>query len=673
MVDNLSSGRVGVAFARGWQPNDFVLRPQNYSQAKAAMFEGIDQIRRLWRGETLTFEGPDNKPVDVTTLPRPVQSELPVWITTAGNPDSFAAAGTIGANLLTHLVGQSIDQLATKIASYRAARAAAGHEPSTGVVSLMLHTFVGDDEHAVRATVREPLRNYLNTSLNLIREHAWSFPTFRRPDGAAVSNPDDLSDADITNLAGDDLGAVLDFAAERYYETSGLFGTPDQVLARVEQLHDIGVDEVACLIDFGIATDTVLAHLPHLARVRTLATNHTAADSKSSITRNDTTIAELIASTATTHMQCTPSMARMFTLDPPTRTALGAIHHLLVGGEALPPDLAHELQTLVGGSVSNMYGPTETTVWSSAWTVQPGFDWTPIGTPIANTQLYVLDSVGQPTPPGVAGQLWIGGEGVARGYHRRPDLTQERFRVNPFRGGRMYSTGDLARWQQQPDGSATLQFLGRSDQQVKLRGHRIELEEVEAEMRRLDGVLDCAAVIHERVDDPFDQQLLAYVVAPDPAFDASAARETLRSRLPEVMVPSHVSVLSALPRTPNGKVDRRTLAIQTPSSPASSVPAPAHSDMERRVLASWCQVLGTGALGVDDNFFDVGGHSLLVVRLHRHLQEELDRNIALTDLYRFPTVRTFSTSLTSGSEKSAAVEGALDRAARRRATSRGRS
>ena len=676
MVDNLSNGRAGVAFANGWQPNDFVLRPDNYARTKAAMFEGIEQIRRLWRGETLTFEGPNHSHVEVATLPRPVQPELPTWITTAGDPDSFAAAGKAGANLLTHLVGQSIEQLATKIASYRTARSAAGYDPSTGVVTLMLHTFVGDDEHAVRSIVREPLRNYLNTSFNLIREHAWSFPTFRRPDGARIGNPDDLADDDIANLAGDDLAAVLDFAADRYYETSGLFGTPEQVVARVEQLQAIGVDEVACLVDFGIATDTVLAHLPHLAHARMMATRHdaTSAATDTGTAPGDAGIAELIATTGTTHMQCTPSMARMLTHDPATRAALGSLHHLLVGGEALAPDLAHELQQLVAGSVTNMYGPTETTVWSSAWTVQPGFDWTPIGTPIANTQLYVLDNVGQPTPPGVAGQLWIGGEGVARGYHRQPELTEQRFRANSFTGeGRIYDTGDLARWRQLSDGSTTLEFLGRSDQQVKLRGHRIELGEIESEMRRLAGVLECAAVIREGDDHSTDQQLVAYVVASDPSFDTGAVRAVLRTRLPEVMVPSHVGVLQALPRTPNGKVDRRALATQTPTSPARPAPAPAEGDTERLVLASWYHVLGDDALGVDDNFFDVGGHSLLVVRLQRDLQEKLARTIALTDLYRFPTVRAFAASLTSDGQKSMAVAGALDRAARRRATSRGRS
>lgn len=656
MVDNLSNGRAGVSFASGWHPNDFVLRPQNFANAKATMYEGIELIRRLWRGESVSFDGPGGEAVEVATLPRPVQSELPMWVTTAGNPESFEAAGSAGTHLLTHLVGQSVEQLAAKIAAYRAARTAAGHDPATGVVTLMLHTFVGDDEATVRATVREPLRQYLNTSFNLLREHAWAFPTFRRPDGGVITSPDDLVDDDMASLAGDDLDAVLDFAAERYYETSGLFGTPDQVVAIVERLHQIGVDEIACLVDFGIPTETVLSNLPNLARARELQA-----------TVPEVTLAELVTATATTHVQCTPTMARMLTHDPAMRTALAGVRQLLVGGELLPTDLAQELRSLVGGTVSNMYGPTETTVWSSTWQVEPHFDWTPIGTPIANTQMYVLDERGQPSPVGVVGHLWIGGDGVARGYHRHPELTADRFRSDPFReGGRIYRTGDLARWIEQPDGTALLEFVGRADQQVKLRGHRIELGEVEAEIRRVADIDDCAVTVIEPTDDRHDQQLVAFVATSQPAsFDARFVRDHLRKRLPEVMVPNQIVVLGALPRTPNGKLDRRALP-ERPMAVHETI-APPTSDIEEQVLADWQRVLGTSAIGIDDNFFDAGGHSLLVVRLHRQLQHTLGQTIALTDLYRFPTVRTFANSLNNTS-RPAALGAALARAARRRAS-----
>lgn len=662
MIDNLSNGRVGVSFASGWQPNDFVLRPQNFGRGKQELLADIELVRRLWRGDTVEFAGPDGTPVAVTTLPRPIQRELPVWITTAGTLASFAAAGSAGAHLLTHLVGQTVDELATKIVAYRAARAEAGHDPATGVVTLMVHTFVGENEHEVRATVREPLRNYLASSYELLREHAWSFPTFRRKDGTPVERAADLADEDMATLAGDDLEAVLDFAAARYYDTSGLFGTVEQAAAIVSRFHQAGVDEIACLIDFGVPDDNVLASLPHLVAVRERAA--AAAPSTPSL-------AELVSTTPVTHLQCTPSMARLLTLEPATRATLGGIEQLFVGGEALPADLARDLASLVRGTVTNMYGPTETTVWSSSWPVLPNFDFVAIGTPLANTQMYVLDSTGQPTPPGVIGELWIGGAGVARGYHRRPELTSERFRTNPFHGGRMYRTGDLARWRRGPDDTGVLEFLGRADQQVKLRGHRLELGEIEAELTRLPEVADSVAVV---TGDDADQQLVAFVVAAAPGgADPRQLLSALRARLPAATLPNRVVVLPRLPRTLNGKVDRRALA-SLGLRPEANPTTPPNSDVQRQILSCWLHVLSleAGQIGVDDNFFDVGGHSLLIVRLQRRLQDELGRSIALTDLYRYPTVRAFADSLAAGQlpGSSSAVAAGQGRAAQRRARSR---
>ena len=174
---------------------------------------------------------------------------------------------------------------------------------------------------------------------------------------------------------------MLEYAFQRYFDTSGLFGTPERARRMVELLKDAGVDEIACLLDFGVATDTVLAHLPHLARVRELSNAAIVAGSPISHDAGQS-LAEQISAAATTHLQCTPSMARMLTLDPASRDSLGGVPNLYVGGEALPPDLARELQQVAGGTVTNMYGPTETTIWSSSWQLRPGLDWVPIGTPV---------------------------------------------------------------------------------------------------------------------------------------------------------------------------------------------------------------------------------------------------------------------------------------------------
>ncbi len=676
IVDNISDGRVGISVASGWQPNDFVLMPQNYSRAKELMFEGIEQVKQLWRGDAVEFPGATGEPLSVTTLPRPVQPELPVWITSAGNPETYIQAGRIGANVLTHLLGQSVEQLAPKIEAYRQARAEAGFDPDGGTVTLMLHTFVGDDDDAVREQVRQPLKEYLGTSFSLLKEYAWSFPAFQRPGGE--TDEDGLADEAFENLSDEDLDAVLEFAFLRYYETSGLFGSPDRCLRMVDQLKGIGVTEIACLVDFGVATDVVLDSLPALDRVRQ-ATNPAPGATEGATVgaaaggdqpAADQSVAAQLARHGVTHLQCTPSMARMLSMQDDSRDALAEVEHLFIGGEAFPTALARDLMGASRtGNVTNMYGPTETTIWSTTWPLQGDLDVIPIGTPIANTRIYVLDQHREPLPPGVAGDLWIGGAGVVRGYHERPELTAERFVPDPFQGDghRMYLTGDLARWVPDGEGGALIEFLGRADHQVKIRGYRIELGEIEAQLGRFPGVLECVAVVRE--DTPGDQQLVGYLSPSDGAdIEAAAVKDHLRQTLPDVMIPGHIVVLADLPHTPNGKIDRNGLPSLSELLGArvrTEAPVEAGNDLERQVLAVWEEILGTTGIGVNDNFFDIGGHSLLAVRLHRRLRGELDRTFPLTEVYRHPTVRSFAESL--GSDTFAAViEGSKDRAAKRR-------
>jgi natural product biosynthesis luciferase-like monooxygenase protein len=653
VVDNLSRGRVGISFASGWQPNDFVLRPENYADNKKIMFRDLEVVKALWRGESVRFPGPKGDEVAVRTLPRPVQKELPIWITTAGNVDTYKAAGRIGANVLTHLLGQSVAELAPKIRAYREARGEHGHDPAGGVVSLMLHTFVGEDESEVRALVREPLKRYLGSSLELLKQYAWAFPAFSRPKDMAADKGDDL-----TRLSDEERDALLEHAYGRYYETSGLFGRPEDCVRRIDELREIGVNEVACLIDFGIATRTTLDHLADLDRLRRLVR---AGESSPRVAGHS--IPELVRRHGVTHLQCTPSMARMLLDDPDARGALGGLRCWMVGGEALTPDLVRQIQSATAAALLNMYGPTETTVWSTTHAVGDG-DIVYIGRPIANTRVYVLDPRGQPVPRSAIGELYIAGDGVARGYLGREELTRERFVADPFAPGRMYRTGDLARFTR--DG--VLECLGRRDQQVKIRGHRVELGEIEAALLESPDIGECAVVLRE--DSPGDQRLVAYVVgaaAPKTsAPDVARLRDALRARLPDFMVPAHVVLLSELPLTPNRKVDRRALPSpeQVGVAREAEYVAPA-SDIERTIAALWQELLGRERIGIDDNFFDVGGHSLLVVRMHRRLRELVAEPITLTDLYRFPTIRSLTDFLTRDAGASAAHDGAL-RAERRR-------
>lgn len=690
LVDNLSNGRVGISFASGWHPNDFVLAPQNKADAKALMLRNIEVVRRLWRGESVGFPGADGVEIPTATLPRPVQPELPVWITSAGNPDTYIAAGRAGANVLTHLLGQSIEQLQPKIAAYRQARAAAGHDPATGVVTLMLHTFVGEDEAVVEQRVREPLERYLGSSLSLLKDHGWAFPAFRRPGADAAGAAEAPAADELAQLLPDERAALLAAARERYYGTSGLFGTPERCLELIERVRAIGVDEIACLIDFGIPADDVLASLPLLDRVRVAAQQRAAApvrpDARGAAHEapSEVPLAQHLRTQGVTHLQCTPSMARMLCSDPDSRAALGGVRHLFVGGEALPSELANELAAATGGSVTNMYGPTETTIWSSTHPTSQGADHGhggrnglgphlgpsigPIGRPIANTSFYVLDESLAPLPIGASGELFIGGDGVARGYLRRPELDRERFLPDPFSstpGARMYRTGDLVRCR--ADG--VFEFLGRTDQQIKLRGHRIEPGEIEALLSQQPSVAEAVVVAHE--DSPGDQRLVAYIVPRGPA-DTERLRERLAATLPDYMVPTRVVALERIPRTPNGKLDRRALAASRPAGAAGAAACAAAElaapvgELESRLVKLWCETLGLERVGVDSNFFDLGGHSLLIVRILRRMGEVTTRRVGLTDLFRFPTIRSLARFLVSTEEHNVLDE-ATQRGRRRRA------
>ncbi|MBX3464294.1 MAG: LLM class flavin-dependent oxidoreductase [Planctomycetes bacterium] len=660
LVDNLSRGRVGIAFAAGWHGRDFVLRPENFADRKNVLFTGLRQVQALWRGEAVEFPGHDGKPIPIRTLPRPVQPALPTWVTVAGNPETYRQAGESGSFVLTHLLGQSVEELAQKLDVYRQAWRAAGH-PGEGRVTLMLHTFVGDDEEQVRNTVREPMKGYLRSSLDLVKQAAWSFPAFK----SRVDKPGELDALLQGGLTPADFEALLEFSFERYYRQSGLFGTPESCVQIVDRLRGMQVDEIACLVDFGVPTDVVMAHLPHLLELKRRCDTATAAaraacGAAAPAAAQPPSIARTLRAHGVTHFQCTPSMAGMLLLDPEAKDALRGLRHMLVGGEALPAALARELRSLVP-SLHDVYGPTETTVWSTT-TLVGADEPVPIGRPLANQRAYVLDANLQPVPIGAAGELWIGGAGVTAGYHRRPELTAERFVADPFTagGGRIYGTGDLVRWRQ--DG--VLEYLGRKDHQVKVRGYRIELGEIEAALAQHAGVREVVVVAR---DDGGETRLCAYYVPRSPSPKADDLRAHLRASLPEFMVPSHFVAMADLPRTPNLKVDRK--ALPAPDAVAASgrkAVVQAQDATEDAILAIWKQALGTEDVGVEDNFFDSGGHSILAVRVHREIVQRLGVELQVTDLFRFTTVRALARHLQVGKSVPTAAQQAMERAKQRR-------
>ena len=252
MVDNLSGGRVELSFASGWHPNDFVFFPERYVDRHADMFRGIDTVRRLWEGEAIAATGGTGEAVEVRIQPSPVQRAFPLWITAAGNPETFVRAGELGANLLTHLLDHDVQELGGKIALYRDARARHGHDPARGRVAVMLHTFLGDDLDQVREEVRGPYTKYLKSIAHLLT--AFGQSRGRSIDPAVLSEPD--------------RDALAEFLFDRFYSQRALLGTPESCQHLVAALSDVGVDEVTCLLDFGPAAESILRHLPDLDRLR---------------------------------------------------------------------------------------------------------------------------------------------------------------------------------------------------------------------------------------------------------------------------------------------------------------------------------------------------------------------------------------------------------------------
>ena len=634
VIDNLTNGRAGLAVASGWQPDDFVLRPENTPPAnKAAMSRNIDQIRRLWRGEAVEFPRQDGSLHGVVTQPRPVSPEIPIWVTIAGNPDTWREAGRLGCHVLTHLLGQSVDEVADKIRLYHAELRKAGHNPADFTVTLMLHTCLADTRDEARERARGPMKDYLRSAAGLIKQYAWAFPAFKRPEG--VNNAFEL---DLGILDEGELDEILDFAFERYFTDSGLFGTIEDALARTDQLKRIGVTEIACLIDYGIPADPVLEGLRPLARVVAQANADVAP------AEDDYSIAAQIRRHGVTHLQCTPSMARMIALNDDARAALRGLRHLFLGGEALPGTLVAELNGLTGASVTNMYGPTETTIWSSCAPAQADETTANIGMPLANQQMYVLDAAGALCPVGVEGELWIGGAGVARGYWNRPDLTEDRFVANPFHAGRMYRTGDLVR--RRADGA--LDYIGRADGQVKLRGYRIELGEIDAALSRLDGIRQAVTLVRE--DTPGDARLVAYYSGSG-TYSENELRAALVKSLPPHMIPQRFVPIDRFPLTPNLKVDRKALpapvapivvartARPSPAAPETTAPGRATAAQVQAVADIWAEILGVRPTRGGDNFFDLGGHSLLAVQAHRTLRDRMGaQGLTITDVFRYPTL-----------------------------------
>jgi amino acid adenylation domain-containing protein len=463
-------------------------------------------------------------------------------------------------------------------------------------------------------------------------------------------------DADVISVESEepvDGGAGPEDTAYVIY-TSGSTGRPKGVMvphralsnfvASIQETPGISPDDVLAAVttlSFDIAALELFVPLAAGARVA-LMPRETVADGQ--------LLAAALAEEGATVMQATPAGWRSL-LEAGWRCAPGL--RMLCGGEALPWDLARALLE-GGGELWNLYGPTETTIWSAARRVDAEDGAALVGGPVANTRLHVLDDGFRPLPTGVPGELFIGGDGVAAGYLDRPATTAERFVPDPFSpgpGARMYRTGDRVRW----SGGGALRFLGRTDHQVKVRGHRIEPGEIEAALA--DHAAVAQALVVAAPDASGEKRLVAYVAGPHGAHvPAAELRAHLRGRLPAYMVPSVVVGLSAMPLTPNGKVDRAQLPEPSQSRDgAEGYEAPA-TDAERDLVEVWESLLGVRPVGVGDDFFALGGHSMLAVRMMARLRARFGVDLPLAALFERPTVRDLAALLADGGRQARAAE-----------------
>ncbi len=608
VVDNLSNGRIGLSFASGWNPDDFVLAKGSYSDRHQTMYEQIDQLKSLWRGESIKRVNGAGKEVEVRIFPNPVQQEIPIWVTSAGNAETFRSAGLTGCNVLTHFLGQDVSMLKENIRVYREARKQAGYD--RGQVVLMIHTYVGTDINEVEATVEQPFIDYLKSSIGL------SKVIFEQ----AGFNEEDLTE-ELKNK-------ILKGSFKRYYKSGSLIGTKSSCAEMIRQLQEVEVDELACLIDFGVAQDKVMESLHHLNDLQ----KHYSAGAGARVHKLPTI------------MQSTPSFVKLLKGDASSARFLNSLRMLLVGGEAVSASLLRKVkQDNAGVDIYNMYGPTETTIWSAVYHFEEEISKVSIGKPIANTQVYILDSNLKLQPPGVVGYLYLGGDGLARGYWNRPELTAERFIPNPFNNeGYIYNTGDMARWM--PDGN--LEYMGRNDHQVKIRGFRIELEEIEKNILHYHGIKETVVVAQQ--DAEGDKKLVAYVVAAD-TVDFTELRAELGKTLPFYMVPGYFMQLEKMPLTWNGKLDRKLLPLIEAQVNDNYV-AP-QTNGEKLLVEVWSKVLGIEKIGINDNFFSAGGDSIKSIQIVSRVRNA-GFELSVKDIFTTQNIKELAAKLKATSKVS---------------------
>ncbi len=356
-------------------------------------------------------------------------------------------------------------------------------------------------------------------------------------------------------------------------------------------------------------------------------------------------LVETIINKKITIIHFVPSMLRLF-LETKDVEKCRTLRQVICSGEALTVDLQNQFFNRLNTELDNLYGPTEAAIDVTYWRCQRSSDLknVPIGRPIANTQIYILDENMNPVPIGVPGELHIGGIQVARGYINKPELTKEKFIPDPFADSpdsRLYKTGDLARYL--PDGN--IEFIGRIDNQIKIRGFRVELGEIETVLSSHDDIVQAVVVLHEYNSE--DKRIIAYIVVKDHiSVSHSQIRDYLKKKLPDYMIPHYIIKLDTLPTTPSGKLDRQSLPLPQEKQQRDGSYIPPQSEVEKTIAKIWQELLHTEVVGIHDSFFDLGGHSLLLIKMLNKLQNHFGKEVKTNDFFRYPTIEMLAKYLT---------------------------
>ncbi|MBS0307894.1 MAG: amino acid adenylation domain-containing protein, partial [Proteobacteria bacterium] len=449
----------------------------------------------------------------------------------------------------------------------------------------------------------------------------------------------------MTNIVPDAIGLTPDALAYVIY-TSGSTGNPKASLLMHKGLSNLAlaqkeffhVDADSQLIQFAsFAFDAATSEI-----FMALCAGATLHIVPRDVTQSGMELSDYVSQHRITHATLPPALLAVL-----ERDKWQSVQHLTVAGEHCPLGLMQEWAQ--DRHFYNAYGPSETTVCSSMAELRPADDVVHMGKPMRGVQLFVLDELMQPTPVGVAGQLYVGGRGVGRGYLGREQLNQEKFVANPFGAGKLYATGDLARWRN--DGN--LEFIGRIDNQVKLRGFRIELGEIEATLSKQAGVLDSVVVVHK--DRDHNQRLAAYLVVDQLSFSVETLRNKLVEAMPAYMIPSIFIPLDQFPMTANGKVDRKRLPDPDINALTKTEFVAPRNPAEETLAAIWCELLNLDKVGVHHNFFDLGGHSLLAIQAISRIKESFGVQLKVADLFVYTSIAALAKRIAEAPQDSNAL------------------